>query len=300
MSDTTTEHGNVIQLRAAETASEAQFEGTEAPAYLDTTDTEAVRRLPIMPVALRRENLRGTITQQAGLRWHQARYHGLRSPAYLLTYLWHALRGAGRLTASVLMWWHWTEGWALESQAVAAGRAGHHEAMHAHVEGKKTRAARGRIVAFCLTAAAVAVGLVVMLAPPWILGLLAAAVVAALARAGRPDGRQVIRPAVVTPVYQPPTPEVITRALGSLRDVKVVRELHGVLSTHGADQALLVAWGGVNKTAKQELRNQFFKVRVWGADELLGALTRTYSALDDDIRAELPLKQIWALVEEAE
>jgi restriction system protein len=71
------------------------------------------------------------------------------------------------------------------------------------------------------------------------------------------------------------------------------------MSTHGADQALLVAWGGVNKAAKQELRSQFFKVRVWSADEMLDALMRTYPVLDEDIRAELPLKQIWALVEEA-
>ena len=38
-------------------------------------------------------------------------------------------------------------------------------------------------------------------------------------------------------------------------DVKIVRELHGVLTTHGAEQALLVAWGGVNNAARRELRN---------------------------------------------
>jgi restriction system protein len=97
-------------------------------------------------------------------------------------------------------------------------------------------------------------------------------------------------PRLIVQVKSSPTPV----------DVKVVRELHGVLSTHGAEQALLVAWGGVNKPAKQELRNQFFKVRVWSADELIEALMRTYPALDGDLRAELPLKQIWALVEEAE
>jgi S-DNA-T family DNA segregation ATPase FtsK/SpoIIIE len=62
----------------------------------------------------------------------------------------------------------------------------------------------------------VAVVLAVLLALPWALALLALAAVAALARAGRPDGRQVIRPAVVAPVYQVPTPEVITKALGSM------------------------------------------------------------------------------------
>ena len=45
-------------------------------------------------------------------------------------------------------------------------------------------------------------------------------------------------------------------------DVKVVRELNGVLSTQNADQALLVAWGGVNQHARRELRDQFFRVRV--------------------------------------
>ncbi len=81
-------------------------------------------------------------------------------------------------------------------------------------------------------------------------------------------------------------------------EAKVVRELQGVMSTHGADQALIVAWGGVNKVAKQELRNQFFKVRVWGADDLLEAVVRNYDRLDEGVRADLPLKRIWALVED--
>ena len=81
-------------------------------------------------------------------------------------------------------------------------------------------------------------------------------------------------------------------------DVKVVRELHGVLSTHGADQALLVAWGGVNKTARQELRSQFFRVRVWDADNLLDAVLRNYDKLSEELRADLPLKRVWSLVDE--
>ena len=81
-------------------------------------------------------------------------------------------------------------------------------------------------------------------------------------------------------------------------DVNVVRELHGVLSTHGADQALLVAWGGVNKTARQELRSQFFRVRVWDADNLLDAVLRNYDKLSEELRADLPLKRVWSLVEE--
>jgi S-DNA-T family DNA segregation ATPase FtsK/SpoIIIE len=205
-----------VQLRAAEVADEVHLEAADPPDYLDTTPVEAVQRRPIVPAALRRENLHGTISQQAGLRWHQARYHGLRSPGYLLTYAWHTVRGTARVMSTVLTWWHWPAGWVLESQAVAAGRAGHHEAMRAHTQGLKTRAARGRIVVACALVAVVAVVLAVLLAPPWLLALLTLAAVAGLARAGRPDGRQVIRPAVVAPVYQAATPAVITRALGSM------------------------------------------------------------------------------------
>ena len=42
------------------------------------------------------------------------------------------------------------------------------------------------------------------------------AAVAVLSRHGAPEGQPIIRAAVVPTAYQPPTPEVITRALGSL------------------------------------------------------------------------------------
>ena len=95
-------------------------------------------------------------------------------------------------------------------------------------------------------------------------------------------------PRLIVQVKSSPTPV----------DVKIVRELHGVLSTHGADQALLVAWGGVNKAARQELRSQFFRVRVWDADNLLDAVLRNYDKLSEELRADLPLKRVWSLVEE--
>ena len=96
------------------------------------------------------------------------------------------------------------------------------------------------------------------------------------------------RPRLIVQVKSSPSPV----------DVKIVRELHGVLSTRGADQALLVAWGGVNKTARQELRGQFFRVRVWDADNLLDAVLRNYDKLSEELRADLPLKRVWSLVEE--
>ncbi len=94
-------------------------------------------------------------------------------------------------------------------------------------------------------------------------------------------------PRLIVQVKSSPTPV----------DSRVVRELHGVLSTHGAEQALLVAWGGVNKVARQELRSQFFRVRVWDANDLLDAVIRNYDQLREDLRADLPLKRIWTVVE---
>lgn len=79
-------------------------------------------------------------------------------------------------------------------------------------------------------------------------------------------------------------------------DAPTVRQLNGVLATHGADQALLVAWGGLKKPAEAEVSNQRFSVRVWNADDVLAALTENYPKLPEEFRARLPLAQIWAVV----
>lgn len=78
-------------------------------------------------------------------------------------------------------------------------------------------------------------------------------------------------------------------------DVRVVRELQGVLGRIGANQGLIVSWAGMNKKAEAEVRREFFKVRVWNADDLIRELTDVYDQLPDDLQAELPLKRIWTL-----
>lgn len=80
--------------------------------------------------------------------------------------------------------------------------------------------------------------------------------------------------------------------------VDVVQKLQGALANHGADQALLVAWGGINGNARALLINQHFRIRVWDADDLIDSVCRNYPQLPDELRAELPLKQVWVLVEE--
>lgn len=80
----------------------------------------------------------------------------------------------------------------------------------------------------------------------------------------------------------------------------VVQQLLGAMSHHQAQQGLLVAWGGLTKPAEALLSTQYFRVRVWTSQELLEAIFRNYQRLPEEIRSELPLKQVWTLVEEPE
>lgn len=77
----------------------------------------------------------------------------------------------------------------------------------------------------------------------------------------------------------------------------VVQTLQGAITRFNADQALLVAWGGVNRNAQRFLETTKFTIRVWNASDLIQALLRTYTSMPGDIRSELPLKQIWVPVE---
>lgn len=75
----------------------------------------------------------------------------------------------------------------------------------------------------------------------------------------------------------------------------IVTQLHGVMTTNGAEQGLLVAWGGLTRPARDALRNQHLRVRVWEAEDVVDAVLRTYDRLPDDIREKLPLRRVWML-----
>lgn len=81
--------------------------------------------------------------------------------------------------------------------------------------------------------------------------------------------------------------------------VDVAQQLLGAISHHRADQGLLVAWGGITRPAEQLLKSQYFRVRVWNSQDLLAAVFRNYPKLSEEIRTDLPLKQVWVLVEES-
>jgi restriction system protein len=100
--------------------------------------------------------------------------------------------------------------------------------------------------------------------------------------------------------FDPPRLCVQVKATASRVDVKVLRELLGVLPHRRANQGLLVSWGGYTEAAVKEANQSYFSVRLWDSERLLQALLDNYEKLPPEIQAELPLKRIWTLVPEEE
>lgn len=79
-------------------------------------------------------------------------------------------------------------------------------------------------------------------------------------------------------------------------DVKVLRELTGVMGKFHADHALLVGWGGFSQAARAEVATNYFKLRLWDAGDVVKAVQDHYQNLPEAIRADIPLKRVWTLV----
>ncbi len=80
-------------------------------------------------------------------------------------------------------------------------------------------------------------------------------------------------------------------------DRPTLDQLIGVMQNVHADQGLLVSWSGFKSSVDKERANQFFRVRLWDQNDLINQLLAHYQQLDDDLRAELPLKRIWTIAE---
>lgn len=76
-------------------------------------------------------------------------------------------------------------------------------------------------------------------------------------------------------------------------DRSTVDKLLGAVTKFGADEGLFVSWSGYKNNVQKDLAASFFRVRLWSQKELLEQLFAHYDHLDDDLKAELPLKRIW-------
>lgn len=80
-----------------------------------------------------------------------------------------------------------------------------------------------------------------------------------------------------------------------LVDRPTVDKLMGAMTKFNSTQGLFVSWGGFKSNVQKELASSFFRVRLWTQHDLLEQLFQHYEKLDDEIKAELPLKRIWTI-----
>lgn len=111
-----------------------------------------------------------------------------------------------------------------------------------------------------------------------------------------PDGGVDILAAAGPLGFDDPKICVQVKSSSSQVDVKILRELQGVMTNVRAKQGLLVAWGGFTSACLREAKDTFFSIRLWDQGQVLEEMFKYYDRFDDELKAELPLKKMWALV----
>lgn len=80
-------------------------------------------------------------------------------------------------------------------------------------------------------------------------------------------------------------------------DRPTLDQLIGAMQNVQAQQGLLVSWGGFKSSVDKEKAQQFFRVRLWDQDALIDQILEHYDKLDADLKADLPLKRLWAVAD---
>jgi restriction system protein len=83
-------------------------------------------------------------------------------------------------------------------------------------------------------------------------------------------------------------------------DRPTVDKLLGAVTKFKAHEGLFVSWSGYTGNVRRELSSSFFNVRLWDRNDVLKQLFANYDQLDEEIKAELPLKRIWTLAKKDE
>lgn len=77
-----------------------------------------------------------------------------------------------------------------------------------------------------------------------------------------------------------------------------LQQFLGAMDDFDADHGLFVSWGGFNTESERRSRTEYFRIRLWDAEDLMAAIFTHYDKFDEELRAELPLKKVWILVQE--
>jgi restriction system protein len=85
---------------------------------------------------------------------------------------------------------------------------------------------------------------------------------------------------------------------GTAVGIDILDRLSGTMKKVKADFGLLVSWEGFKGSIKEEKKNEFFTIRLWEQKELVEEFLKHYHKLDEEIKSEVPLKQIWVIADE--
>ena len=83
---------------------------------------------------------------------------------------------------------------------------------------------------------------------------------------------------------------------GVIADQPTLQSLLGCIQDTHAEHGLLVSWSGFTSAVRARTNDLYFRVRLWGRDEVLNALFANYERMPEDIRAQLPLQRVWTIV----
>ena len=219
MSEAEDRGGELVPFRSrdpqptSDTSFEVELDDMPAPAAPALVDIPSggTLLLPVIPEQWRgMPNIRRELARQRAKHWHKVRYHGLRSPGYLVKAIFWGMVGVFALAGRQLRWWWWMEGHYLLSQAAASGDS--REALRLHKESKETRRIRGMVLLSEAVAIASVLGFLAWYGRWWAWALLIAAVLPFLAHLGRPKDAPIITPATVTPRFRRLSADIVLRA----------------------------------------------------------------------------------------
>jgi S-DNA-T family DNA segregation ATPase FtsK/SpoIIIE len=200
-----------FEVTLDDTTTGADTRPVPAPAFASPAVLGTETRMPVLPPALRsRAAFRAEARRVLGRWWHQVRYHGLRSPAYLAAGSWFAAKGVFVIAGKQMRWW-----WLSESEGLrrAAGDANDPDTWHKlHREARRVRAWRGSVLGAELVAVGAAGTMLALAGPWWLDGLAAAIIGPILARVGRGAGKRITSPAVLTPRHRKLNYDIVQRA----------------------------------------------------------------------------------------
>ena len=112
-----------------------------------------------------------------------------------------------------------------------------------------------------------------------------------------PDGAVDIRASSGALGLSEPQICVQVKSQDSPIELTVYRELRDKTNRMNATHGLLVSWGGFKKTVYNEAKDDVFKIKLWESKDVIEELLRNYLNLPSEIKALIPLKQIWTLSE---